>query len=174
MDSFPKVAGALLVTGSSIAIARNPAYQSVTGAISRSPAIAIYLTAGICFLYSTIMESIIQQVDDKHIRMIFAFKPLLTMIAYAGVVYTSETPMSTPHIVVTATTFVGTWSDMLLLKGTAPIVCAFLYLVFLFVVFYSRFERLKSMECLSIVAFSVGVLLSEPASHPLPTSYMQY
>lgn len=156
----PRVAGPVLLTGVSLAIGLNKNYANTTHALAKSPGIAVLLTASIYLTYSAIMESIMNRIGDG-IPWGLAFKPLVTMVAYAGTVFTADSPESMPHMASAALTFWSMSTDLMLVKGGWPLVmgCACFAT---FGMMPRKYEKhLKVLEVVFGILFSIGVLFSE-------------
>lgn len=155
-----KILGSALSFGVGVIIARNPEYVSVTRALRESPAIATGLTASICLLYCSVMESI---VDPAKPITAFAFKPLVTMLLYAGVVATVHIPESTIHNVVSMLTLLGMSSDLALMRASSWIVSVDAWVCTLIAVTLPMLplKDFKQMELGFGAIFCMGVLFAE-------------
>lgn len=155
---FAKIAGAALMMGVVVKIWLNGDYGSVTGAMHQNPAIAVYLTAGICFLYSEVMNITLAQ--DWGLAV--GFKPLSTMVAYSGVVLTVGAQDSLLHLSLAGYTFAGMATDLLLIGGGLPVhVCAIVCMTLVMVMLAdTKLRHLKELELMFGIVFPVGVLLS--------------
>lgn len=154
-----KLTGTILMIGVVVRIWLNKDYGSVTGAMHQNPLIAIVLTAGICSLYYGVMSDIL----SHGWFLAMGFKPILTMVTYAGVVVTSDSQDSTLHLVLAGCTFTNMSIDLLLMGGGYAVVACAVACMALVVamVVDTKLKHLKALELVFGVVFPIGVLLSD-------------